>query len=136
MTDLQERARVLVVDDHVEMTATIVDGLLQHGYEGVGVSSGEAALRLLRTERIDALVTDLRMPELDGLTLLRTSVALDPLRPVIVMTAYGSMQTALDAVEGGSFQYLVKPFRIDLLARILRQALEGRPERSPGRTPP
>jgi DNA-binding NtrC family response regulator len=69
------------------------------------------------------------MPELDGLTLLRTSVALDPLRPVIVMTAYGSMQTALDAVEGGSWQYLVKPFRIDMLARLLRHALAGR--RSP-----
>jgi DNA-binding NtrC family response regulator len=124
--ETHERARILVVDDHAELTETIVDGLLQHGYEGVGVSSGEAALCLLRTERIDALVTDLRMPELDGLTLMRTSVALDPLRPVIVMTAYGSMQTALDAVEGGSWQYLVKPFRIDMLARLLRQALEGR----------
>jgi DNA-binding NtrC family response regulator len=57
---------------------------------------------------------------------MRTSVALDPLRPVIVMTAYGSMQTALDAVEGGSWQYLVKPFRIDMLARLLRQALANR----------
>jgi DNA-binding NtrC family response regulator len=126
MMETHERARILVVDDHAELTETIVDGLLQHGYEGVGVSSGEAALRLLRTERIDALVTDLRMPELDGLTLMRTSVALDPLRPVIVMTAYGSMQTALDAVEGGSWQYLVKPFRIDMLARLLRQALANR----------
>jgi DNA-binding NtrC family response regulator len=126
MPDLVERPRVLVVDDHVEMAETIVDGLFQHGYEGVGVYSGEAALRLLRTERIDALVTDLRMPELDGLTLLRASVNLDPLRPVIVMTAYGSLETALDAVEGGTWQYLVKPFRIDLLARLLRQALEAR----------
>jgi DNA-binding NtrC family response regulator len=108
------------------MAETIVDGLLEHGYEGIALTSGAAALRLLRTERIDALVTDLRMPELDGLTLLRTSAALDPLRPVIVMTAYGSVETALEAVDGGTWQYLIKPFRIDLLARLLHEALGAR----------
>ncbi len=121
-----DRLRVLVVDDHIELVETIVDGLVSHGYEGIGVSSGEAALQVLRTERVDALVTDLRMPGLDGLTLLRTSVALDPLRPVVVMTAHGSLETALAAAQGGTWQYLVKPFRVDVLDRLLRQALEAR----------
>jgi DNA-binding NtrC family response regulator len=129
MPDSIDRPRILVVDDHIEMAETIVEGLFEHGYDGISVASGEDALRRLHTERVDALVTDLRMPRVDGLTLLRTAVELDPSRPVIVMTAYGSLETALEASEGGTWQYLIKPFRMDLLVRLLRQALESRGDR-------
>jgi DNA-binding NtrC family response regulator len=115
--------RVLVVDDNAELAETIADGLLEHGYQAQAVTSGEAALQLLRTERIDALITDVRMPRMDGFTLLRSAVALDPSRPVIVMTAYGSVSSALEAAIGGGWQYLIKPFRIEQLAGLLRQSL-------------
>ncbi len=123
-----ERSRILVVDDQSEMAEMIADDLSQRGYEAWAVSSGRDALQLIGGERIDALVTDFRMPGVDGLMLLRASAALDPRRPVILMTAYGSIETAMKAVECGSWQYLIKPFRMDLLARLLEQALGLRRE--------
>ena len=117
------RNRILVVDDHPEMAEMIADDLCQRVHEGWAVGAGRDALLLLRTQHIDALVTDLRMPGVDGLSLLRASAALDPGRPVIVMTAYGSIDTAIEAVEHGTWQYLIKPFRMDVLARLLEQAL-------------
>jgi DNA-binding NtrC family response regulator len=124
-----EKGRVLVVDDRSEMAEMIAEELGERGFDALATTSGREAIALLRTERIDALVTDLRMPEVDGLTLLRTSVELDPSRPVFMMTAYGSLETALQAVDGGTWQYLTKPFRVDLLARLLEQALSLRHER-------
>jgi DNA-binding NtrC family response regulator len=118
-----ESTRVLVVDDRLEMAETIADNLCDRGFRAVAVSSGREALRVLRTERVDALVTDLRMPEFDGLNLLRASLELDPSRPVVMMTAYGTLDTAMEATGAGVFQYLIKPFRLDALVRILEQAL-------------
>ena len=71
---------------------------------------------------MDVLVTDLRMPGIDGLDLLTASVELDPSRTVILMTGYGTPATALEATQRGAFQYLTKPFRLDALVRILEQA--------------
>jgi DNA-binding NtrC family response regulator len=118
-----ETTRVLVVDDRLEMAETIADNLCDRGFRALAVSSGREALRVLRSERIDALVTDLRMPEVDGLNLLRASIELDPSRPVVMMTAYGTLDTAMEATGAGVFQYLIKPFRLDALVRILEQAL-------------
>jgi DNA-binding NtrC family response regulator len=126
MPGLREPTRVLVVDDRVEMAEMIADDLSSRGYDGMAVTSGQEALRLLRTERIDVLVTDLRMPEMDGLDLLRASVQLDPSRPVIMMTAYSGLDSAMDATGSGAFQYLLKPFRLDTLVRVLEQALQRR----------
>jgi DNA-binding NtrC family response regulator len=119
-------ARVLVVDDRPEMSEMIAEDLSQRGYEGVAVSSGATAIRMLRTERVDALVTDLRMPEVDGLTLLRTSRSLDPSRPVILMTAYPGVEGVLEATELGVLHTIMKPFRLDVLARLVAEALRPR----------
>ena len=121
-----EGMRVLVVDDRSEMAEMIAEDLSDRGFDARAVTSGREALNLLRSEHIDALVTDLRMPEVDGLTLLRTSIELDPSRPVIMMTAYGSLETALEAVKGGTWQYLTKPFRVEVLARLLAASLSLR----------
>jgi DNA-binding NtrC family response regulator len=119
----RESTRVLVVDDRPEMAEMIADDLCDRGYGCVAVTSGEEALRILRTERIDVLVTDLRMPGIDGFDLVRASVELDPSRAVILMTAYGTLDTALEATRRGVFQYLTKPFRLDTLVRVLEQSL-------------
>jgi DNA-binding NtrC family response regulator len=123
MTSSDGPLRVLVVDDRPEMAEMIADELCDRGYEGCAVSSGREALRMLRTQRVDILVTDLRMPEIDGLDLLRASRELDPSRPVVMMTAYGTLETAMKASESGACQYLTKPFRLDLLARLLEDAI-------------
>src|ERR1700678_3003791 len=91
------RARILIVDDERAMAEMVADGLADRGYEATACASSEEAVTRLRAEAFDALVTDLRMPEVDGLTLLaearRTSADL----PVIVMTAYGAVDTAIES---------------------------------------
>jgi DNA-binding NtrC family response regulator len=113
----------LVVDDQLEMAEMIADDLCDRGYEGVAVTSARKALEMLGTDRFDLLVTDLRMPEMDGLALLHASLQLDPMRPVIMMTAHGTMETAVQATGPGAYHYLLKPFRLDVLFRLVEKAL-------------
>lgn len=123
MRDAAGTPRVLVVDDRPEMAELIAEDLTQNGFAAVAISSGREAMDRLREERFDAVVTDLRMPEVDGLMLLRASLALDPSRPVIMMTAHGTLDTAMEATGEGAYHYLMKPFRLDALTRLLEQAL-------------
>lgn len=115
--------RVLVVDDDFEMAAMIVEELGDRGYGAVALRSGAVAVERLQHEPFDALVTDLRMPGIDGLSLLRASRALDPSRPVIVMTGHGAIDTALEATHHGAFHYLTKPFTLAHLVELLDVAL-------------
>jgi two-component system, NtrC family, response regulator HydG len=118
------RARVLVVDDNLEMARTLADGLIDQGFQAESVGSGaEAALRL-KANDVDALVTDLRMPKVDGLDLLSISRNLAPERPVILMTAFSAVDTAVEAIRQGAYHYLTKPFKTDELVLFLRRALD------------
>ena len=117
---------VLVVDDRLEMAKVIAEELTAHGYRALATSSGREALERLRAERIDALVTDIAMPGVGGLELLRASMLLDPSRPVIVMTAYTTLELALETTTDGAYHYLPKPFRLDVLLRTVGRALDAR----------
>ena len=110
MTENGEAPRVLVVDDVIDMAEMIADELEARGSDAVAVASSREAMRLLEVERVDALVTDLRMPEVDGMQLLRASKALDPIRPkkVRVITAFESIDTARDALDHGVAYCLAK----------------------------
>jgi two-component system response regulator HydG len=123
---MHEIPRILVVDDRPEMAEMIADDLSERGYDGVATTSGHEAVRMLQTERVDVLVTDVRMPEVDGMALLSLSLQLDPSRPVIMMTAYGTLDTVLETTGRGAFHYLTKPFRLESLVRVLEQALGRR----------
>jgi two-component system, NtrC family, response regulator HydG len=123
MPDSPDAARILVVDDRPEMAEMVADALSERGYAAIATSSGHEAIHRLRTERFDALVTDLRMPEVDGLALLRVSLELDPSRPVIMMTAHGTFDAAVQTTREGAYHYLTKPFRIEALSRLIEQAL-------------
>jgi two-component system response regulator HydG len=114
----------MVVDDNPEMARTIAEGLGDREYEAVPVSSGREAIDRLRREPFDALVTDLRMPHVDGLEILAASRELDPNRPVIVMTAYSAIDTAVESIRQGAYHYLTKPFKQDELAIFLARALD------------
>jgi two-component system response regulator HydG len=120
----EHRRRILVVDDNLEMARTIADGLSDRGYETVAVGSGAEAVDQLNREPYDAVVTDLRMPDIDGLELLSTSRKLDPDRPVVVMTAYSAIDTAVESIRLGAYHYLTKPFKQEELAIFLERALE------------
>jgi two-component system response regulator HydG len=105
--------KILVVDDQRAMVEMVADGLADHGIEAHAVTSGVEALRLLRTDPFDAVVTDLRMPDVDGLAVAHA--ARDLSRPVVIMTAYGERPRVTGAVR-----WLEKPFRIEALVRLLR----------------
>jgi two-component system response regulator HydG len=121
------RSRVLVVDDIAEMAETLADGLAENGFEAVACASSAEAARRLASEPFDVLVTDLRMPEVDGMGLLAISRSASPERPVLVMTGYGAIETAVDAIRQGAYHYMTKPFSGAELALFVGRALdEGR----------
>ena len=124
------KARVVIVDDRLEMAETLADGLSDHGYDAVAVASSKQVAAMLASERVDALVTDLRMPELDGLELLSVSKRLDPSRPVIVMTAFGAIDSAIESIRRGAYHYLTKPFKLEELLVFLDRALDDSRVRS------
>ncbi len=118
------RPRVLVVDDQLEMAETLAEGLDERGYDAIACGSSAEAAQRLEADAFDALVTDLRMPVVDGMGLLALSRKAAPERPVIVMTGYGAIETAVDAIREGAYHYLTKPFALDELALFLGRALE------------
>ncbi len=115
--------RVLVVDDSVEMARMLCDGLADR-YEAVPVASGREAVDLVTRESFDAVVTDLRMPDADGLQVLAASRRAAPERPVIVMTAFSAIDTAVESIRQGAYHYLTKPFKVDELVIFLGRAIE------------
>jgi two-component system response regulator HydG len=119
------RPRVLVIDDEPSMGEMVVDGLTERGYEATSVSSSKEAARLLESGTdFDAVVTDLRMPGVDGLEILSIAKRAAPARPVIVMTAYSAVDSAIESIRRGAYHYLTKPFKADELALFLGRALE------------
>jgi two-component system response regulator HydG len=118
--------QVLVVDDEREMADMLADGLTDRGYHAVAAASSEEAIRRLKYDPFEALVTDLRMPLGDGLELMAEARRLVPDLPVIVMTAYGAIDSAIESVRRGASHYLVKPFRLEELALFLDRLLDER----------
>ena len=118
--------RVLIVDDSLEMARTIADDLVERGYEAIAVAGGHEALAQLASASIDAVVTDLRMPGLDGLDVLAAARRANPHCPVIVMTAYSAIGGAIDSIRRGAAHYLTKPFQLEELAIFLERALDER----------
>jgi two-component system response regulator HydG len=118
------KPRVLVVDDDLAMAQMLADGLEDHGYAATPLASGRRAIELLAEERFDAIVTDLRMPDADGLQVLAASQAQSRERPVIIMTAYSAIDTAVDSIRQGAYHYLTKPFKTDELVIFLGRALD------------
>ncbi len=129
-----QRARVIVVDDHAEMADTLADGLVDLGFDAVSVSKVTDAHRLLREGTHDALVTDLRIPGTDGLELLALSRESAPGSPVIVMTAFSAIDSAVESIRRGAYHYLTKPFKVAELALFLSRALDESAVRREART--
>jgi two-component system response regulator HydG len=119
-------ARVLVVDDDGEMADTVGEYLSGKGYRVECAVGGKAAIHALKRREIDAVVTDLRMDGVDGLDVLAASQAADASRPVIIMTAYGSIDGAIEAVRRGAYHYLTKPFKMEEAALLVEKSLAER----------
>ncbi|MFO0851300.1 MAG: sigma-54 dependent transcriptional regulator [Gemmataceae bacterium] len=118
--------RLLVVDDEVELMHALCDSLRAAGYEATGLSDPAAAPAALRAGGFDLLLTDLMMPATDGITLLRQALEIDPALVGIIMTGQGTIQTAVEAMKAGAFDYVLKPFRLQQVLPALERALAVR----------
>jgi DNA-binding NtrC family response regulator len=116
--------RILIVDDDAEMTRLIQVEMGRLEFEVIVTNSGAEGLQAVRDHPLDVVVTDLRMPDLDGMELVRAAAELRPEAKVIVITAFGSIASAIDAMRAGAFDYLSKPFEIDELVLAVEKALE------------
>ena len=108
--------RILVADDDADVRGAVVDALEGAGHEVTSVGDGASALERLSTTSFDLLVSDVRMPKVDGLALFRRALALAPRPDVILMTSFGSIADAVGALKQGASDYLTKPFDLDELA--------------------
>jgi DNA-binding NtrC family response regulator len=119
-------ASVLVVDDEKKITTLLEGELSDAGHEVTVANDGDEALRLLRTKRIDVVVTDLRLGAVDGLAVLRAAKQADPSMAVILMTAYATVHSAVAAMKEGAADYLEKPLNLEKLGLVLERTLEVR----------
>jgi len=118
--------RLLVVDDEQELLAALRDMITVQGYEIAGFTDGNAALAALHETDFDVLLTDLMMPGLGGLELVQAAAVIDPHIVSIVMTGHATVQTAIEAMKAGVFDYILKPFKVRNLLPVLGRALAVR----------
>ena len=118
--------RVLLVDDDSSLTSTLELGLNQRGFRVVTASSAEQALKQLDTEDVDAVLTDLHMPGLGGLEFAERVGASHPDTPLIVLTGFGSYESAVAAIRAGAYDFLSKPAKLDAIIIALERAMEHR----------
>ncbi|RKZ08125.1 sigma-54-dependent Fis family transcriptional regulator [bacterium] len=116
--------KILIVDDEESMCQFLSIMLKREGYDVTAVNTGAEALKQMQKEPADAVITDIQMPKMDGLQVLAGIKAVDPAVPVIIMTAYASKQTAIEAVNRGAFHYLDKHAKNDEIKMVVRNALE------------
>jgi two-component system response regulator PilR (NtrC family) len=117
-------ARVLVVDDERSMRELLALTLEKEGYEVTMAESGDSAIDAIRRDAFDVVITDLRMPRVDGLQVLRECRDVSPHTAVVMVTAVGSTETAVEAMKLGAYDYITKPFKLDEISLIVQNALE------------
>jgi DNA-binding NtrC family response regulator len=116
MTEVRKQ-RILIVDDQSAQTGALCDVLRQYQFEAEGCGSAESALALLHSRPFDLMLSDLNMPGMDGIGLVKAALQHDPDLACIIMTGEGSIATAVRAMQGGALDYIVKPFKASSLPR-------------------
>jgi two-component system, sensor histidine kinase and response regulator len=119
-------ARLLIVDDEVPQMEALCNTLQTEGYLTSGYSSARRALESLKADQFDLVLTDLMMPEMDGISLLNAVRQIDPSLAGVIMTGHGTIDTAVKAMQVGALDYVVKPFRLNVILTVLARALDLR----------
>ena len=123
----ESTALIIIVDDEVPQMKALCDTLRDGGgYATAGFTAAAAALARLRETRFDLLLTDLMMPEMDGIALMREAQAIDPDLLCIIMTGRGTIATAVEAMKTGAFDYVLKPFKLSVILPVISRALAVR----------
>jgi DNA-binding NtrC family response regulator len=123
---LPEKKQILVVDDEQNLRRVLSAQLVRDGYDVHEAGDGEGAIALLKEHHIDLVITDLKMPNVDGMELLRAALRDDPSRPVIMLTAYATIENAVEALKTGAFDFITKPFDQNEVRQIVKKALRTR----------
>ncbi|HWR72375.1 MAG TPA: sigma-54 dependent transcriptional regulator, partial [Nitrospirota bacterium] len=116
--------KILIVDDEQSMRDFLSIMLKKEGYEVHVASNGTDAVKSIQTEIFDLVITDVKMPQIDGMGVLRTIKELSPDTVVIMITAYATTETAVEAMKLGAYDYITKPFKVDEIKLVIQKALE------------
>jgi len=116
------KKKILVVEDEEKM-CRLLEINLQDKYQVLSATDGEQAAKILRGEDVDLVLTDLKMPKKNGIELLKEAKSRNPHLPVILITAYGTVETAVEAMKQGAYDYILKPLRIEELELTIQKAL-------------
>lgn len=128
--DGTQKTRVLIVEDDAEIRAALHDALDELGYEVLEEPDAERALVTLGCSDFDAVLADVRMPGMGGIALCRHLATDGPHLPVIVMTAFGDVDTAVEALRAGAFDFITKPISIDEVTRVIERSIAEHPRDS------
>jgi len=120
---LKHDINILIVDDELIVRKSMSNWLKEDGYLVKTCEDGYAALEQIKSN-IDLAIVDIKMPGMDGIELLKESKKIDPDLPVIIMTAYASIDTAVQAMKEGAFDYIVKPFNPENVSQVIERALK------------
>ncbi len=126
MNDSEHKPHVLIVDDEASMRELVEEVLHPMGFECTSVGNAVEAINAISTGPVDVVLTDIKMPQTSGLDLCETINNLRPDIPVIIMTAFGSMDTAIDALRRGAYDFVTKPFELELLRIVIKRASNHR----------
>ena len=116
--------RILIVDDEPVAVKNLAYALRKNGYDVTTRESGTGGLEALQQQAFDLVLTDLRMERVDGMAILKRALEIDPDIPVVLITAHGTLDSAVEAMKAGAFHYVAKPFRLDEVRSIVAKALE------------
>src|SRR5512146_2566950 len=121
---VSQRAKILVVDDEANVLLTVAAILEQEGYDVDSAGGGEHAIQAIRSTHYDLVLTDLKMPAVDGLAVLEEVRKRSPATVTVMMTGYGSVDSALEAVQRGAYEYLLNPAEVADLKAAVSRSLE------------
>ncbi len=121
---MNEKIRILIVDDERITLRNLEHILKKEGYEVKTTTSGQNALRLINKEQFDVVLTDLKMDKVDGMQILKRTKDVSPDTEVIMITGYATVESAIDAMRYGAYHYLTKPFKIDEVRKVVKEATE------------
>jgi two-component system response regulator AtoC len=123
---LPEKKQILVVDDETNLRRVLSAQLARDGYDVHEAGDGEEAIAFLKEHHIDLVITDLKMPKASGMDVLRAALRDDPSRPVVMLTAFATIENAVEALKTGAFDFITKPFDQNEVRQILKKALRTR----------
>jgi len=115
---------ILVIDDERSMREFLSIMLGKEGYRAIAIDNGNDALEFISKNKYDLIITDIKMPKMSGIDILRESMALHPNTPVIMITAFASTEVAVEAMKLGAYDYITKPFNVDEIKIIIKNAIE------------